>query len=163
MNLMRDSNTSASNASQTKPDQQLRIRVECAFGQLVHCWAILRSEISFNVTIKKVVALVNALAKLHNFCIDIQDRLGFDEHILDSMPVDSHHLRSNGGLVSLNAGSGSDSPIPTQLLGWGHHSDDYPSDDMMRRIRNSGTVLPHTTLMRHVVSTGLRRLRPIRR
>lgn len=129
---------------------------------LVHRWAILRSEISFNVTIVKVVALVNALAKLHNFCIDIQDRIGFDEQILDSMPVDTHHLRSNrGGLVSMDIVAGSDIPIPTQLLGAGHHSRDYPRDDMIRRIRRLEPVLPRTLLTRHVVRTGMRRPRPI--
>jgi hypothetical protein len=38
-------------------------------------------ETSFNVTIVKVVALVNALAKLHNFCLDIGDGHGNDEEI----------------------------------------------------------------------------------
>jgi hypothetical protein len=52
---------------------------------------------------------------------------------------------------------GNESPIPTQLLGAGHHSHDYPRDDMIRRINRSVTVLPRTTLMRHIVSTGMRR------
>jgi hypothetical protein len=36
-------------------------------------WAILRSAIPVNVTIKKTVALVLALAKLHNYCIEVED------------------------------------------------------------------------------------------
>jgi hypothetical protein len=40
---------------------------------LVHRWSILRSAIPRIIEIKKVIALVNALAKLHNFCIDKQD------------------------------------------------------------------------------------------
>jgi len=128
---------------------------------LVHRWAILRSEIPFNITIVKVVALVNALAKLHNFCIDVQDCLGYDENILDSMPIDTHHLRRYG-LVSLNTvNDGEGNLIPTQLLGAGHHSNDYPRDEMIRRIRRSEPVLPRTLLMRHVVSTELRRPRAI--
>lgn len=132
---------------------------------LVHRWAILRSEISFNVTIVKVVALVNALAKLHNFCIDVQDRHGYDEQVLDSMPLDTHHLRRYGGLVSLNncTTCGQDSPIPTDLLGAGHHAHDYPRDDMIQRISRLVTVLPRTMLMRHVVERGMRRPRQIRR
>jgi hypothetical protein len=49
---------------------QLRIRIECAFGMLTHRWAILRSAIPMNVTVHKTVALVLALARLHNYCND---------------------------------------------------------------------------------------------
>jgi hypothetical protein len=36
-------------------------------------WAILQSAIPVNVTIKKTVALILALAKLHNYCIKVED------------------------------------------------------------------------------------------
>jgi hypothetical protein len=49
---------------------QLRICIECAFGMLTHRLAILQSAIPMNVLVKKSVALVLALAELHNFCID---------------------------------------------------------------------------------------------
>jgi hypothetical protein len=48
----------------------LRIQIECALGVLTHQWAILRSAIPVNVTVHKTAALVLALAKLHNYCID---------------------------------------------------------------------------------------------
>jgi hypothetical protein len=49
---------------------QLRKQIECAFGMLTKSrWAILRSAIPVNVTIKKTVAVVLALEKFHNFCI----------------------------------------------------------------------------------------------
>ena len=127
---------------------------------LVHRWAILRTEISFNITIVKVVALVNALAKLHNFCIEVGDRHGFDESVLDSMPIDTNNLQRSG-LVALDAVNGDGNLIPSQLLGGGHHSNDYPRDEMIRRIRRSEPVLPRTLLTRHVVSTELRRPRAI--
>ena len=41
---------------------QLRIRVECCFGQLVHRWGMLRSAIPYNITITKVVGSLNFLA-----------------------------------------------------------------------------------------------------
>jgi hypothetical protein len=44
---------------------QVCIQVECAFGQLVSRWGILRSAIPCNVTIVKTVALVSCLARLH--------------------------------------------------------------------------------------------------
>ena len=49
---------------------QLRIRIECAFGMLTHRRAILRSAIPMNVRVKKIVALVLALVRLHNYCIN---------------------------------------------------------------------------------------------
>ena len=49
---------------------QLRIRIECAFGMLTHRWKILWSAIPMNVLMKKTVALVFALSKLHKYCID---------------------------------------------------------------------------------------------
>ncbi|KAG7342673.1 DDE superfamily endonuclease [Nitzschia inconspicua] len=52
---------------------QLRIRVECAFGMFVQRWGILRSAIPKGISIRKTTAMVLALAKLHNFCIDQVD------------------------------------------------------------------------------------------
>jgi hypothetical protein len=52
---------------------QLRIRIECTFGILTYRWAILRSAIPANIRIEKTVALVVALAKLHNYCINAND------------------------------------------------------------------------------------------
>lgn len=40
---------------------------------LVHRWLILRTPISHRFSIKKVIALVNVLAKLQNFCINELD------------------------------------------------------------------------------------------
>ena len=47
--------------------------IECAFGRFVHCWSILRSPMPINFSIQKTSALVVAMAKLHNFCIDRAD------------------------------------------------------------------------------------------
>ena len=47
---------------------QLRITIERAFGVLVHRWSILRGPM--NVPLFKVVPVVHALCKLHNYCID---------------------------------------------------------------------------------------------
>ena len=53
---------------------QLQICIECAFGMLTHRWAILQSAIPMNVAVHKSVALVLALTKLHNYCIDADGR-----------------------------------------------------------------------------------------
>jgi hypothetical protein len=47
---------------------QLRITIERAFGVLVHRWSILRGPLT--IPLFKVVPLVQALCKLHNFCIN---------------------------------------------------------------------------------------------
>ncbi|KAL7546830.1 hypothetical protein ACHAWF_010152 [Thalassiosira exigua] len=47
---------------------RLRTTIEGAFGVLVHCWSILR--VPLTLPIEKVSALVEALLRLHNFCID---------------------------------------------------------------------------------------------
>ena len=49
---------------------QLRINIECAFGMLVHRWAILRSALSSKYSMKKIKELVRCLRSLHNFLID---------------------------------------------------------------------------------------------
>ena len=141
-------------------DSHLCICIEYAFGMLVHCWAILCLEISFNITIVKVIALVNALAKLHNFCIEVGDWHGFDESILNSMPINTNNLQRSG-LVALDAVNGNGNLIPSQLLGSGHHSNDYPRNEMIWRIRRSEPVLPCTLLTRHVISMELHRPRAI--
>lgn len=47
-----------------------RIKIECAFGVLVHRWGCLRKPIPCNISIPKVNALVRCLCILHNYCIN---------------------------------------------------------------------------------------------
>jgi hypothetical protein len=53
----------------------ISMQLECAFGVWTHRWTILRSPIPMGVSTKKTVALVIALAKLHNDCIDCDDAI----------------------------------------------------------------------------------------
>jgi hypothetical protein len=48
---------------------QLCVRIECAFGMLVQRWGLLCMAMPKKLTIKKIILLVNVLARLHNFCI----------------------------------------------------------------------------------------------
>lgn len=70
----------------------LRINIECAFGMLVHRWAMLRKPIPMNVTVQKSVHLVWALCKLHNFCI-----LQSDTNIPTSNAIDLCNISNKGG------------------------------------------------------------------
>ena len=110
---------------------QLRIQIECAFGMLTHRWAILRSAIPMQVSIKKTIALVIALFKLHNFCIDEHDLVppvgAVDElrtEMRGGVPLETTPtLTSNGRRVLL----------PRQLMDGGFHFDDV--DQGYRRNR----------------------------
>ncbi len=103
---------------------QLCIRVECAFGMLVKRWRILRAAMPLGITIKKTVAMVNALAKLHNFCIDCVDRTSFVE---DSISEDvSNIVNSDLGHVMLEDVDGCAVQLPLQIMDPGHHFDDIP-------------------------------------
>ncbi len=46
---------------------QLCIRVECAFGMLVARWGVLQMALHNTITVTQTIALVNTLARLHNF------------------------------------------------------------------------------------------------
>ena len=140
---------------------QLRIRIECAFGMLTHRWAILRSAIPMNVSIAKTVALVVALAKLHNYCIDADERdiasnTARDEWISEVngavplVPVDED-LQHVGNEVT-----------PEQLLHGGHHFDDIGTAGRRTRQRRyermaNGAPLPREALHSHVASIGVTR------
>ena len=52
---------------------QLRNRIEYAFGVLVQRWGVLHIAMPIGITIKKTIALVNCLTKLHKFSIDEVD------------------------------------------------------------------------------------------
>ena len=52
---------------------QLRIIIECAFGILVQRWGILRRPLL--CSFQRIPALVTALCRLHNFCIDNRENV----------------------------------------------------------------------------------------
>jgi hypothetical protein len=76
---------------------QLRINIECAFGKFVHRWAILRAAIPMNITISKTSAMVVAMAKLHNFCIDHKDSPE------QGNPHDLSHIGSLGAVPMIHS------------------------------------------------------------
>jgi hypothetical protein len=134
---------------------QLRIQVECAFGMLVQRWGILRMAIPRNVSVKKVVALVNALAKLHNFCIGESN---VPERVPQVFERDMFHMmNADAGYVGM--GSGSDDQqqtttgaVPTDLLNAGEHFDDVP-DSLLRLHwrQHAGIELPWARLFQMIV------------
>lgn len=116
---------------------------------LVNRWAILRTAMPKNITIRKTIALVNALVKLHNFCID--ELVDMDDVVIESSPLDTYNIMNmQGGYVSLEESEDHDVPIPSQLLDGGDHFADFPRDK--RRQRNDN-MLPRKLLHDKVVES----------
>ena len=113
----------------------------------VHRWAILRSPLPHNLSLKKIIALVHALARLHNFCIDEQpcaaDFTDFPQprggDILALMAVPNGFI----DLEEVTRDDGRVDAIPQQLLGGGEHFVDVPR---MARRRGNVNDLPRTLL-----------------
>ena len=150
---------------------QLRIRIECAFGMLTHRWAILRSAIPMNVTVHKTVALVLALARLHNYCIDENEA---DCDAPYSTATDEWRIEVSGAVPLVRtpeqyteddaSGGGM---TPRQLLDGGNHFDDIGVNGRYNRqrrynytSRSTGIPLPRERLHAHVADTGLTRPTP---
>ncbi len=136
---------------------QLRIRVECAFGQLVTKWGILRSAIPTNITIVRTVALVSCLVRLHNFCINKGERL-CEMSCEDEapLPMDLENMMNNPeGYVPLVTNDNHDVAIPTAIMDAGHHFDDCSR--AARRGKHIEVIanndLPRTILLNHIVDS----------
>ena len=105
---------------------QLRIRVECAFGMLVQRWGLLRTAMPRNISIQRIIAMVNALCKLHNFCIN-------ESHISEQLPeplATDHNniLTHEDGYVELQPDGGSGNfVVPIDLMHGGHHFEGIPN------------------------------------
>jgi hypothetical protein len=135
---------------------QVRIRVECAFGQLVSRWGILRSAIPCNITIVRTVALVNCLARIHNFCIDEVEKGKDIKESNDTLPADlAHMMNGPKGYVPMISDDIHDVPIPYEIMEGGNHFDDCPRST--RRSRRVDVVanneLPRTILLHHVMDS----------
>jgi len=141
---------------------QVRIRIECTFGILTHRWAILRSAIPMSVSVKKTVALVCALGKLHNFCIDTEG----DVDVPTPTPADEWEIEMDC-CVPLVPAPGTQSArdvVPEQLLDGGNHFDDLGYRGRYNRQRRyeymsaqSSTPLPRERLHDLVCDAGLTR------
>ena len=118
-------------------------------------WRILQSALPNGISIQKAIALVVALAKLHNFCID-QSRER-DAGIPEVLATDQvTHITANGGFVALDEVPNADAPVPTQLLGGGEHFDDIPLPQ--RRTRNASEYeksLPRYRLLQKVIDSHM--------
>ncbi len=66
-------------------------------------WGILRMAMPKGLGIKRIIALVNALAKIHNFCIG-KNVAGPESVVLQQLNIDTQHIVSNEvGYVPMEA------------------------------------------------------------
>jgi DDE superfamily endonuclease len=129
---------------------QLRITIERCFGMFVHRWGILRKPMSQNLSLAKINAIILCLARLHNFCIDMND--GKPKACL---AIDRLNIALEGG------GMYDESTNLHRLLGGGHHfGDDLERsirrqyDDPERNVRRRRND-PERNVYRHRLSIGI--------
>ena len=86
-------------------------------------WGILRMAMPKNISIKKTILLVNALARLHNFCIN---ELPIDnQQIPEELNVDTVNMMNDvDGYVTMDIVKGHEVRIPTALMDGGDHYND---------------------------------------
>jgi hypothetical protein len=143
---------------------QLQIRVECAFGMLVGRLGILRSAIPQNISLTKTIALLHALAKLHNFCIIEQGEMQSSKFANISEPLlqDEDYMMTQclERYIAMTVNDGGVS-LPTGLMDGGHHRNDMPR--AVRRTREVTHTLGSTDISRdflHIEVIESQKMRP---
>jgi hypothetical protein len=109
-----------------------------------------------NTSIRKIVAMVNALAKLHNFCKDVEED---NTVLLDTSVEDLQHLMDGPeGYINLNQVEGIDTPVPLELMDGGRHFNDVPEAIRKRHMREQlSSALPRTQLLLKVINSNMDR------
>ena len=142
---------------------QLRINIECAFGQLVSRWPILRRPLSTNFGVKKQIALVHALCSLHNYCKN--QRHNNDDSMIESDDVVFPIPDGNGGMI-LPPATTTGTQIISYDVTWrdnildaNEHFDNV--EDAMMVLNSQPFTCVRTRLCDMVAQHNLRRPRPI--
>lgn len=128
---------------------QLRITIECAFGMLVHRWAILRRPLASRMGVKEQIALTVAACRLHNFCIDTSENATSNISEVEDVDELTTVRTTNAGGVELT-----DDGRPNQLLDGGEHFEDVTDKD----IRDQEKSKVRFEMRKIVEEKGLRRV-----
>lgn len=115
-------------------------------------------------TIKKTIALVNCLAKLHNFCIDEVDGSSGVFSVDQPLAEDAANIASNiAGSVPMVRNEqvretlGINVDTPDGLIAGGEHFEDVPRANRRQRDVDQN-MLPRTKLCKHV--EDMQKVRP---
>ena len=138
---------------------------------LVSRWGILRRPLSSAMGIRKIVALVICLCRLHNFCINrrIKERnaaAAEEEDIAPPTARDAMEIAGGGGipLERVEEHNRFHEASPEQLLHGGEHHDDTTPEfrrQFERRNVNTRTgTVPRDKLLSAIVNGGFKRKVP---
>ena len=112
----------------------VRINIECAFGILVQRFGFLRKRAPMRFKMRKNIAVVACLCRIHNWLID--KRVGPVSSLTIPGPTDDDALAMTlEGAVPMETRTGhrKNEKLPNQLLDGGHHFDDDPLRTIRRR------------------------------
>jgi len=113
------------------------------------------------ITIHQTIALVAALAKLHNYCIDVNEAMDLAS-LTSAHPKDilvnlrNRSIAVDANVVELVPAEGSEGGlIPSKLLRSGQLYDEISRNYLRRLIRQqeTGSILPREKLCAHVAET----------
>ncbi len=125
--------------------------MECAFGMLVAQWGVLRTSLNSRISVTRVIALVNTLARLHNYCLGAS--------ILVQLDADIEYMlnKHEDGYVAMDSSDDHGITMPTALMDVGHHFDEVPWN-IRRNWSTEEEVMPREIL--HEVVLNLHAQRP---
>ena len=114
-----------------------------------------------NITIVRTVAMVNCLARPHNYCLDEADRLGeVVSWVEEQLPLDLENMTNNlNGYVPLKIDDNHHDgiAIPLEIMDVGHHFDDCLQAARRGQHTDAASAsndeLPRTILLNHVVDS----------
>jgi hypothetical protein len=111
-----------------------------------------------NITVAKTTAIVIAMAKLHNYCIDEADVAE------NAVPRERYDIEMNGiPLLAADDVNDANVGVPRGLLDGGQHYGDIPVNARMQRVRAvPDSLLPRTLLHQQIVDKSLTRPVPAR-
>ena len=127
---------------------------------MVQRWGILQMAMPKGLGIVRIIALVNALAKLHNFCIGADDSNSRESAaLLQQLSVDTHRImNSKDGFVPMEASREHGTSLPRALMEPGHHFADIPRNVRRQHERaNAEHNLPRQRLLKQVIDSHLKR------
>ena len=88
--------------------------------------------ISNKITVTRTIALVNTLARLHNFCLE--------DSIPDQLEIDTENIINwEEGYVALEDSNVHRIPMPITLMDAGHHFEEVPRIARRNRCVNNTT------------------------
>jgi hypothetical protein len=124
---------------------------------MVQRWGILQMAMPRGLSIGRIIALVNALAKLHNFCIE---EVEGGKLILQQLDIDTNNIMNNeDGFVPMETNNNNDDILlPRVLMDAVHHFCDLPRNVRRQRERiEKECNLPRQQLLTQVINSHLAR------